>query len=242
MRFLVCFFICFSCYSQQQLLPMILDEDAPPAPSFNGEFQFLFNNNTNEETGNHTPSATGTYSYIAGPNAYNGQAISCNGTQYIDLPADAAFSTVNFTVSFWFRRATFQSSFNTIFEHNRFGSNWYAVYTRNATGILRIKASNAAAPNNQDTPTSFSTNTWHHVVVSYDGTDITAYVDGVGVLDQPANPGTANLAAIRLLTNADDTEGYVGDIDRIEYWNEEKNASEASDIYDCATDGTNCNN
>ena len=242
MRVLLFFFLCFSCYSQQQVLSLILDDESTPPSGFAGNFQLLFENNTNEETGNHTPTVTGTPNYTPSVNAYNGQAISLDGSVYIDLPSSADFTTTSFTIAFWIRRASFPSGFDAIFEHDRFGTNWYGVFASGTAGQLNVRSKGLGGTDDLTTSVSWTTGTWYHIIFTYDGTTGTVFRDGVSILSSTMGVGTLNASGIRLFRNQDDGEGFVGNIDRIEFWNVAKNATEAADIEDCARTGNNCNN
>lgn len=242
MRLLILLLFSTFCYSQQQLMPMLLDDEPVPPTAFAGDIQFLFENNTNEEVGNYTVVPNGTFSYVPSVNALNGQAVSLNATQYIDLLAHADFSTTTFTFAFFIMRNAFPSGFDGIVEHDRFGTNWYGIFAASSAGQLDVRASNTGI-DNLTTSVSWTMGQWYHIIFTYDGTTGTVYRDGTSILSGAMTAGTANLSALRLFANLEGGEQFFGSIDRFEAWmGESKNASQVSDIYDCANNGTNCNN
>lgn len=241
MRFILILLFSLCSFSQQQVLPMLLDSDVAPPITFGGEFQFLFENNTNEETGNHTPTSTGAFTYIAGPNAYNGQAVRLNSSQAINIPASANFSTNQFTIAFFISRSAFPSGFDAILEHDRFGTNWYGVFAASSGGQLNVRTSNTGV-DDLTTSVTWNTNEWYHIIFTYDGTTGTVYRNGTNILSSAMTANTVNLSAINLFQNLTNGEGLVADIDRFEFWAVGKNTTEIANIYDCALNGNNCNN
>lgn len=202
-----------------------------PPVGTDATFQFLFDGNTNETTGNYSVTVNGTPAYGTGPNANNLQSINCDGSQYIDIAASADFSVTYFTIAFWIKRASFPSGFDAIFEHDRSGNNWYGVYTDSTAGHLNFRVKGLGGNDDVSTSATWNTGQWYHMVFTYNGTTGTVYRDGTSIVNTALDPGTTNLDSIRLFRNQDNGENFQGEISRLEFWNTSKDSSEVATIY-----------
>ena len=111
----------------------------------------------------------------------NGGALDFDGESYVDCGNDPAFNVDVFSVSFWCNIANTQGWLHMVSRGQHYGGgnpgahNWGVMMVNgeeiilfevfNDTGWAGIRADSSAGD-------------WHHVVATYDGTDMQLYHDG----------------------------------------------------------------
>ncbi len=149
------------------------------------------------------------------------RAVYFNGTQdYIDIQNKLNLEPSGFTISAWIkpsvqntgevsilskRNAAFTEGFDfTISANNKIGISWN-------NSSLQSLSSTTTIPNDQ----------WHHVAVTYNGTQVSIYIDGV--LDSSATrtaPVATNAAFLIGAANKNaPTQHFKGHIDEVRIWN-----------------------
>ena len=200
--------------------------------SFDGTFEYNFDGNITETTGNHQGTLTGTLTYVAGQGS--GQAARFTGSQYIDIPADADLGVTDFTVAFWMRDPAISGGYEAIIEGGRSTTSWKGVFKDGAVdNRLAFRWQNGGIAQTNRTSTAFiSANTWYHVIMTIDGTTARIYVDGVLDTEQTGitlNAGSAD--SLRIGTNTSGSEGLTMDISNLQFWNTGKTPAEVATIY-----------
>ena len=83
-------------------------------------------------------------------------------------------------------------------------------------------------------PLSYSDGKWHYAVVTFDGTTITLYLDGLPVGTRIASgiPDSGGEEPMRMGVNSDGLSNFfVGDVDEIRVWNAALTAQQVADAY-----------
>lgn len=192
---------------------------------------YPFNGNANDESGNgHNGTVTGaTLTTDRKGNANS--AYHFNTNQYINTGANiptAINSTAKLTISAWVKTSS-SSDFHSI------------IVSRNGTGnIIGLSIPNqfyAQLANNSGnwyytvSPSSYNNGSWHHIVMTYNGSVLSLYIDG--------NLIASNTFNINLIVSQSFYIGYdtafgrymVGDIDDIRIYNRALTQSEVTLLY-----------
>ena len=204
-----------------------------PPSAFDGTFEFPFQGNTTETTGNHSPTVTGTLAYVTGPNATYSQAANFTGSQYLELAASADFSTTNMTIATWVRDPVVGTGYEAILEHDRLAANWYGMFKDGINDDelnFRYRANGVGVA--AEIP-SFYSSTWKHVILTVDGTTVRAYVNGVEVVELTGQAlATATvLDSIRIGANQDGAEFLTMELAGLQFWNTGKTPAEVATIW-----------
>ena len=89
--------------------------------------------------------------------------------------------------------------------------------------------------NNWVTPTnSFSDGKWHYAVVTFDGSIIRFYIDGVQISSKAtsASPDNSGSQPLRIGADSSTSSNYfTGNVDEVRVWNRALSAQEVSDAY-----------
>jgi len=106
-----------------------------------------------------------------------------NGTSHVALGLNSALPTSAITLSLWARSVDNSQNYKNIYIAKSSISGQDAsifVLINNANAAIKIMTDNGFAQN-FNVPVGFNDNKWHHIAVTYDGTNIAYYSDGVSV-------------------------------------------------------------
>ena len=244
--------VCLSGFSQNRTDLLKVSKSKAVAPSFNGVYEFPFQGNLNETTGNHpATNINGTFTYTTGPNSEYPQAAVFDGTDFFDIAASADFSVTNFTISLWMQKTgSWTASWQEMVEHGRgvdSNNNWYyvAISGTNANSLTNRWSNNGDGVGRHTTnTTNFGVvGIWYHVIFTVNGTTATTYINGVLNTESTGiTLGTPALDEMRIGAFQEGGEQYVGYMAGLKFWNTGKTLAQAQAIYDCDNNGTNCGN
>ncbi|WP_435624467.1 LamG-like jellyroll fold domain-containing protein [Flagellimonas sp.] len=247
----IVFLISGFCCSQTVINSYAYQQASTPSP-FDGVYEFLFQGNLNETTGNHpATNINGTITYTTGPNAIYPQAGVFNGSFFFDLAASSDFSVTNFTIALWMRKTgSWTASWQEMVEHGRGvngNSNWYyvAISGTSANSLTNRWSNNGDDVGRHTTNTTNfgALDTWYHVVFTVNGTTATTYVNGIVNTESTGiTLGTPALAGMRIGAFQEGGEEYVGYMAALKFYPSGKTLAQAQAIYDCDNNGTNCGN
>jgi len=168
-----------------------------------------------------------------------GKALSFDGSdEYVDLGTSAGNfnNTDSFSVSAWINANTLNST-NRCIVNRVTGSqaNGWEMRITTANKVRFILASTDANYNGQDT-TVLSTNTWYHVVGTWNGSDAKIFLNGVEDTSTPITQNSVGtITGTRTLAvgaNAITSSSYFpGSIDDVRIYNRALTAQEVKELY-----------
>jgi hypothetical protein len=186
---------------------------------------YAFENNTEDSSGNNlNGTAVGNTNFVAGAMGF---AIEFDGVDgYVDCGNSASFDiTEEITLSAWVNTSDSGNS-----EHNPFiskGDHTYAIKHSIDNNIQFFIYDGGWFTANSGVDSSFDGD-WHHVVGTYDGSELKIYVDSV-LKTTTTHEGTISTASNNLAigTNTEETDRfYEGVIDEVRIYNRALSAAE----------------
>ncbi len=179
-------------------------------------------------------------------------AIKCNGgvdsssSEFVLIPHDSSLSFAvgaDFTLELWMNPSD-TSGIKSILgkrvaEATQCGPVEYQLALDDVNPTSLHFSTSPSNENIRLSANSFLTpDTWVHVAVTYDGTTLRMYIDGV--LDASAvKPfGQPNLADLRIGTSSNCGNSFKGLIDEVRIWNITRSGSQIADFYDKCIDGS----
>jgi hypothetical protein len=168
--------------------------------------------------------------------ALNSGYYSFDGTNdYVEL-GNACRPTDEITISFWLRSEGAGET-RLILSNYNYSTNWYGygVFLTSA-GYIRMQIADGSGTMVQVTTTSSLTGTtWHHVVITWDGSTVSIYVNN------GATPTTGSYTSSIAYTSASNLhfgsneEGtgsfYLGDLRKVGIWNRDITTDEINELY-----------
>jgi len=211
----------------------------------NGLVLYLDGNNTNKQV-----MTASTANDISGNNTNgiltNGVALSRDGQRsflfdgsndYIDLTSYTNISsiTTNLTVSVWFKISSAQSGTNYLIKFGGTSGGWgLAVSTSSLFSVLYTSTGIYTT-----TGGSISTNVWHNMTMTFNGTNFTTYLDGSQTYTSSVNPGNIindSSSVVNIGRNGAASNAYFnGNISTVKVYNQTLTAAQISTIYTAGT-------
>ena len=156
-----------------------------------------------------------------------------NQTEVSHLDVNNTSSVSKFSVAAWFKTS---NDYNTnAFIVNKAGDTGnmnYGIWMNNAEKIQAGFETSTGKPMYATSPLSYSDGKWHYAVVTYDGSAVNLYVDGVMVATKSASgsPDNGGEEPVRLGANADSLSNYfIGDVDEVRVWSSALSAQQVID-------------
>lgn len=184
-----------------------------------------FDDNTNDVVGSATATWNGTSAYSTGK--FYDQAAQFNNNSKIDVDVtidDLDGAGDEFALSFNFFRDVMTTSDDFLFSFNDSGSNRFYARVENNSQI-RIGFSSVII----DLDADYSPNTWHNLILSFDGTILKVFLDNVEIYSADPtfskSPNTLSIGASRAGVNY-----FEGKIEDFTVYNRELTASERANI------------
>jgi hypothetical protein len=141
---------------------------------------------------------------------------------YLDVNSTSSTQLSKFSVAAWFKTST---DYNTdAFIVNKAGASDnmnYGIWMTNAEKIRGGFESASGSAFYATSPLSYSDGKWHYVVVTFDGSAIGLYIDGLSVATRSAlaSPDSGGDEPIRMGANSETLNNYfVGNVDEIRIW------------------------
>ncbi len=176
------------------------------------------NNNTGTLS-NATWNATGKY----------GGALSFNGTNSVVNVADSATLdlTTGMTLEAWVRPAATGSVWRTVVLKENTNNYAYALYGSTGSSVPSGNAVTAGNDHDIRSTTSLALNTWTHLAVTYNGSQLVLYANGAQVASTAATGSMATTTgALRIGGNNIWGEYFSGLIDEVRIYNRALTAAE----------------
>ena len=178
----------------------------------------------------------GSYNYAPG--------FTATGSNYFDVSSSPALQLSQFSVAAWFKTSSDFASDVMIVNKGGFGSetageniNW-GIWMNSAQQIKGGFESSAGTDYYVTSPNSYNDNQWHYAVVTYGGSTVILYIDGIQVGTKStsgASPDSAGTKPVRIAANSRVTPPtsnfFIGEIDEVRAWNDDLTATEQSNAF-----------
>jgi predicted phosphodiesterase len=166
--------------------------------------------------------------------------LTLSGSNRQDVPSSSSLQLTRFSVATWFMTNQDYSSNAYIVNKGGFGTETagrnmnYGIWM---TSTERIQAGfeTSTGPNYFATsPASYNDGQWHYAVVTYGGSTVTLYIDGVRVssLSTSATPDNTGTQPVRIGANSLALNGFfTGNVDEVRIWNRALTSTEVANAY-----------
>ena len=166
--------------------------------------------------------------------------LTLSGLNYEEIMGSSRLQLTHFSIASWFKTSTDFSS--EAYIVNRAGSSSettgknmnYGIYMTNSGKIKAGFETKSGKNYFVTTSNAYNDDLWHYAVVTYDGSAIMLYIDGVRVESRSATATPDNSGNHPVSIGADSLsqDGYfVGSIDEVRIWDRALTSSEIADIY-----------
>ncbi len=152
---------------------------------------------------------------------------TATGSNFIDEPSSTALKLTKFSVAAWFKTSSTFGDDGFIVNKGGSGSDssgqnqnyglWFNSRENATGGYETTSGSNKFVTS----PTTFNDNQWHHGVVTFDGSVLKLYIDGVQVssLASTSTPDNTGNQPLRIGANSrSSSDFFVGQIDEVGVW------------------------
>lgn len=164
-----------------------------------------------------------------------GTCLDFDGTNdHVNLPTSTVFDVSKITVSAWVVSDVTTADLTSVSRYNNaapVNGNWILGHGATESTyrfLARIGGANQSAESNA----GFSTDVWHHLVGTYDGSTVKLYVDGVERASTAISGSLAtSTIAVRIANRDGNTNYWDGKIDDVRVYNRALSADEISRIY-----------
>jgi hypothetical protein len=180
-----------------------------------------------------------------GGGSYNyAPSFAATGSSYFDAASSPSLQLSQFSVAAWFKTSADFSSDAVIVNKGGFGSetsgqnmNW-GIWMNSAQQVKGGFETSSGTDFFATSPTSYNNNQWHYAVVTYGGSTVILYIDGVQVASKStsgASPDSAGTQPVRVAANSrvtpPTTNFFIGDIDEVRAWNDDLTATEQANAF-----------
>lgn len=175
---------------------------------------------TDSSFSNHVLTANGSAQHSTAQSKFGSSAMSFNGVNgtYVSAPDHADWDLGSaWTIDGWIYPNSIHSTKYAKFLSTRVGasgSGWEIFFT-NSTGVFGMQDFNAGGAGYIESGASFSTSTWQHFAITYDGTNIRFFIDGT-LQHTAAASATFASAGVLTIGDSDDydepLDGYLDEI------------------------------
>ncbi len=197
-----------------------------PSSGYVGPDSFTFKTNDGTSDSNiatisiNVVESTGGYHYDP--------SLSVTGSNFQDVPSESKYQIPRFTLASWFKTsANYGTGSGMIINKGGFGSDSSGLNMNFGLWIFSNKLSGGfEASSGADvfatSSATFNDGQWHYGVVTYDGSAVRVYADGIQVASTSAtsNPETSGTLPVRIGANSQSANSFFnGNIDEVRIWN-----------------------
>jgi subtilisin len=181
------------------------------------------------------PAQQGGYHYAPG--------IQLTGSNYHDVPSSPSLQLSQFSVAAWFKTSANFGSDAFIVNKGGVGSDSsgqnlnYGIWMTSSERIRAGFETNSGADQFISSLNSYNDGQWHYAVVTYGGSSIILYVDGVQVGTKStlgASPESSGTKPVRIGANSRVTPPgnfFTGEVDEIRVWNDDLTVQQITDAF-----------
>ena len=165
----------------------------------------------------------------------NFQSVYSQNPEVSYLDVNTTSSVTKFSVAAWFKTSNdYKSDAFIVNKHGDDGNMNYGIWMNNAEKIQAGFETSNGKPMYGTSPLSYSDGKWHYAVVTFDGSIINLYVDGIQVATKSAS-GTPDNGAnepVRMGANSQaPSDFFIGDVDEIRVWKSALSPQQVIDAY-----------
>ncbi len=170
-------------------------------------------------------------------------ALILAGSNYQDVTSTNLLQLSQFSVAFWFKTSSNFASDAIIVNKGGVGSEIsgqnmnYGIWMTKSEKITAGFESTSAADYFVTSTKTYNDNQWHHVVVTYGGSTVILYIDGVQVgikSTRGASAETAGTKPVRVGANSRVTPPgnlFTGQVDEVRVWNDDLTLQQVTDAF-----------
>ena len=145
--------------------------------------------------------------------------------EYVQLPLlPLNPNTDNYTVELWAKADVLSGSQNLIIQEDASGTGRAYLYLTGST-LATLQGGSTIQTGN----TTLTTDTWYHFAVTYDGVNVTTYVNGIQEAQSATTP-ESTMGSFRLGISKTAASPLDGQIDEVRLWNVARSASEITTL------------
>ena len=195
---------------------------------------FTANANLSFLPGMRLPKAFATSGYDYSP------AFNATGSNLFDIPNHSSLQLTLFSAAAWFKTTKDHYTEQMIVNKGGIGLETagnnmnYGIWMDSAEKIRGGFETSIGTDYIAASSSTYNDGSWHYAVVTYDGSIVRLYVDGmqVGTKITSTTPDTGGSQPLRIGANSQALNRYFkGDIDEVRVWDRAITATEASDQY-----------
>src|SRR5688500_2157160 len=184
----------------------------------------------------------GTSSAPSGDYHYS-PSLTLTGSNYQDVASTSALQLAQFSVAAWFKTSTNFGSDSMIVNKGGVGSDNsgqnlnYGIWMTSTEKIKAGFETSSGADQYVTSLNSYNDNQWHYAVVTYGGSTVILYVDGVQVgtkATSGASPETSGTKPVRVGANSRITPPgnfFTGEVDEVRVWNDDLTTQQITDAF-----------
>jgi len=183
-----------------------------------------------------TAGSSGSYNYAP--------SFTASGSNYFDKTSATSLKLSQFSVASWFKTSSNFGSDAVIVNKGGFGSESagqnmnYGIWMNSAEKIKGGFETSSGTDQFVTSPASYSDNKWHYAVVTYGGSTVILYIDGVQVASKStsgASPDSSGAKPVRVGANSrvtpPTTNFFIGGIDEVRVWNDDLTAAQQASAF-----------
>ena len=180
------------------------------------------------------PEALATSGYNYSP------SFNATGSTLFDIPNHSSLQLTRFSAAAWFKTAKDHYTEQMIVNKGGIGLETagnnmnYGIWMDNTERIRGGFEKSDGTDYVTGSPSRYNDSSWHYAVVTYDGSIVRLYIDGVqvGTKITSATPDNGGSQPLRIGANSQGNNRYfTGQIDEVRVWNRALTAGEVSDQY-----------
>ena len=171
-------------------------------------------------------------------------SFTATGSSFFDAASSPSLQLPEFSVAAWFKTSADFGSDVMIVNKGGFGSETggqninYGIWMNSAQKIKAGFESSAGTDYYITSPNSYNDNQWHYAVVTYGGSTVILYIDGVQVASKStsgASPDSAGTKPVRVAANSRTTPPtsnfFIGEVDEVRVWKDDLTATEQANAF-----------
>jgi subtilisin len=160
-------------------------------------------------------------------------SLSLTGSNYHDTPSAPSLKLSQFSVAAWFKTSTNFATNAFIVDKGGFGSDSsgqnlnFGIWMTSTEKIKAGFETSSGADQFVTSPNTYNDGQWHYAVVTYGGSTVILYVDGVKVATKStsgASPESSGTKPVRVGANSRITPPdnfFTGSVDEVRVWNDD---------------------